>query len=174
MEKSFKRKCIEFFARRGQKLDALAANNYTVLMLIHWTWPATLASIPGYIISYFVARSYYDGTYYNSSSTITLFGMLGAAIIWAVVFFSDFILSWYCQSILKKEEEQEKQRTQKLASELGRKIKFYHECKANGVSDITDTYDQKKAELIAQRLDCRYSDIEQYYREAEIAATQKR
>jgi hypothetical protein len=174
MKKSFKRKCIEFFARRGQKSDALAENQYRILSFFYQTLPATSASILAYHFSYQWAQYYYMGTIYASPTLFMLYGLLGAVIVWFIVLFADFIASRYCQSILKKEKEQEEQRTQKVASELGHKIKFYQECKANGVTDITDAFDRKKAELIAQRLGYHYGDIEQYYREAEIAANQKR
>ena len=173
MEKSFKRKCIEFFARRGQKLDALAANNYTVLMLIHWTWPATLVSIPAYFVSYNIMRNYYMGTIYDDPSIALMPGLLGAVIVWTAVWIIDTIICFCCKSILKNEAKQEKQRSQKAKSERGRKIKFCRECIANGVTDISDVYDQKKAELIAQRLGYQYDDIVQFYKEAEAATLEQ-
>ena len=57
--------------------------------------------------------------------------------------------------------------------ERGRKIKFCRECIANGVTDISDVYDQKKAELIAQRLGYQYDDIVQFYKEAEAATLEQ-
>lgn len=178
MKKSFKRKCIEFFARRQAKKTELTANHQTFYMFFHELWPATSASILAYHFSYHCAQDCYIGTFYDSPTSLKLFGILGAVIVWFIVLIIDVVACNYCHSILMKESNQrsecEQQKHKEAESERLRKIKFYEECQANGVSDITDTFDRKKAELIAQRLGYHYGDIEQYYREAEIAASQKR
>lgn len=161
MEKSFKRECIEFFAHRKQKADLLEKSKHSFLAVLCIAWPATLISIPVFI---FMSSMYSD----------IEIGFVGALAVWLIIYVTDLIICGRCKAILINEAQQEKEASQKAASERGRKIKFYKECQANGVTDITDTFDRKKARLIAQRLGCQYSDIEQYYREAEIAATQKR
>jgi hypothetical protein len=161
MEKSFKRECIEFFAHRKQKSEALDKNKQPFLAALCIAWPATIISIPAFIVFFSVYRD------------INI-GFVGALAVWTIIYISDLIICGRCKSILMNEAQQEKEASQKAASEQGHKIKFYKECQANGVTDITDTFDRKKARLIAQRLGCQYSDIEQYYREAETAATQKR
>ena len=161
MKKSFKRKCIEFFAHRKQKSEILDKSQQHFSAVLCMAWPAMIISIPVFIVLSSVYRD------------INI-GFVGALAVWLIIYVTDLIICGCCKSILMNEAQQEKEASQKAASERGLMIKFYNECKANGVTDITDTFDRKKARLIAQRLDCRYSDIEQYYREAEIAATQKR
>lgn len=161
MEKTFKRKCIEFFAHRKQKADLLEKSKHSFLAVLCMAWPAMIISIPVFIVLSSVYRD------------INI-GFIGALAVWLIIYVTDLLICGYCKSILMNEVQQEKEASQKAASERGRMIKFYNECKANGVTDITDTFDRKKARLIAQRLDCRYSDLEQYYREAEIAASEKR
>lgn len=160
MEKSFKRECIEFFAHRKQKSEALDKNKQPFLAALCIAWPATIISIPAFIVFFSVYRD------------INI-GFVGALAVWTIIYISDLIICGRCKSILMNEAQQEKEASQKAASERGRLIKFCRECIANGVTDISDVYDQKKAELIAQRLGYQYDDIVQFYKEAEAATLEQ-
>ena len=157
MEKTFKRKCIEFFAHRKQKADLLEKSKHSFLAVLCMAWPATIISFPVFII---LSCIYGD---------IEL-GFLGALLVWLLIYVPDLIVCGRCKSILMNEVQQEKEASQKAASERDRLIRFCQECITNGVTDITDIYDQKKAQLIAQRMGFRYDDIVQLYKEAEAAA----
>lgn len=43
------------------------------------------------------------------------------------------------------------------------KIKFYEECQSHGINGKMDDYKKQKAELIAKKLGCNYTDIRKYY-----------
>ena len=160
MEKSFKRKCIEFFAHRQQKADLLEKSKHSFLAVLCIAWPAMIISIPVFIVLSSVYRD------------INI-GFLGALVVWLIIYVTDLIICGCCKSILMNEAQQEKEASQKAALERGRMIKFCRECIANGVTDISDVYDQKKAELIAQRLGYQYDDIVQFYKEAEAATLEQ-
>lgn len=44
-------------------------------------------------------------------------------------------------------------------------MEFYQECEKHGITNLKDTYQREKATLIAQRLGCKYTNIEQLYEE---------
>lgn len=84
----------------------------------------------------------------------------GHTLLRWIVFFSvfaiDMILTSICGKFIANEEQQ-----------IQNKRQFYAECQSYGIGRSMNAYHKQKAELIAQRLGCKYTDIVQYYIEAE-------
>ena len=84
----------------------------------------------------------------------------GHTILRCVVFLSTLVIDMLFAFNSEKIIENEKR-------ELQNKLQFYIECQSHGISGNIKAHHKQKAELIAQRLGCKYTDIVQYYLEAE-------
>lgn len=55
-----------------------------------------------------------------------------------------------------------------------RQIRFYKECKAKGIEELSSAANRQKAELIAQKLGCKgYKNFEQYFEESKKLCSEK-
>lgn len=140
--KKFLRRFIELQAQRnkliGQYSERMGQNFFAVYpMIILIALPAALITLLSFAIL--------DGDY-----------ALLRWIIFISVLVIDMVLTFNSEKIINNEEKQ-----------LQNKRQFYAECQSHGIGRSMKSHQKQKAELIAQRLGCKYNDIVQYYIEAE-------